>query len=85
MTTPDFSHVISQHIRGVLEGKKTDLPAILGAAYSTEYFMREDWRSEHVAIEVMEAREQAVEDMSDCIAARDLDGTVAAMRRYWLV
>lgn len=79
----DFAHVESGFIRSVLIGETIDAKAIIGAAYATEFFMAEDWKSALIPIEVMEARESACDAMTDCINDSDFPGAVDAMRRFW--
>lgn len=81
----DFSHVHSDFIRSVLNGETSNAKAIIGAAYATEFFMCEDWKSTIIPLEVMEVREKHCDDMTDCINQSDFDGAVNAMRAYWSI
>lgn len=80
-----FDHVISPAIRNVLYGA-TDKPGdILQAAYLTNAAMCDDWKSQHISFETMEARERCVDCMDICIADNDLSGAVDCMKSFWSI
>lgn len=80
-----FDHVISQQIRNVLYGA-TDKPAdILQAAYLTNAAMAEDWKSQLISFETMEARERCIDCMDICLGENDLPGAIQCMKSFWSI
>ena len=80
-----FDHVINSQIRNVLYGKTEKQSDILQAAYLTQAAMAEDWKSQHVSFETMEAREHCVDAMDVCIDESDLSGAVECMKSFWSI
>ena len=81
----DFYHVDSEFLRNVLIGKNSNIKAIYGAAYITEYFFSEDLKSTIIPLEVMAQREKFCDDMTECMNIGDYDGAVAEMQKFWSV
>jgi hypothetical protein len=80
-----FDHIIHPVVKAVLCGETESPSDIWQAAYLTESAMAEDWKSNLVLLEVMEAREGFAGAMEACIVAGDMPGAISAMRGFWSI